>query len=303
MLIDLNLIHTFLEVTKTKNLHMAAQRLDITQSAVSQRIAALEAQVGKSLFLRRGGMELNSVGERFLTACRGYHETVDHLERWILEESESLSGDVRLMVTYGMAGRLLPQFLKNFLAQHDQARFLCLSVESSPQVEEAVLNGTVDVGVMVALPQKPSLKAIKLFANNAVYMMCSPDHPFAKRKKVTYEEILTTRLLIHSHKGSRTQQLIFKGMGKKYDEMKNVVRLPDMDTCKQHALAGVGIAFLASMYIFDEVRDGRLIKLPGFKVSTPLYLISRSEKHEIPLVREFKKEFVEYCRELDKKWK
>lgn len=302
-MIDLNLIHTFLEVTKTKNLRMAAQRLGVTQSAISQRIAALESQLGKSLFLRRGGMELNSVGQAFLKECAGYHENVTRIENWILSESGQMSGEVRMIATHGMIGRLFPDFLKEFLKQYPLARVSCVSVEASPQVEEQILSGQADLGLMVGLSQKPSMKTIKVLSNNCVLMVCAANHPLAKKKQITKRDLLSTRLLVHSHKGSRTQAGIFSALDFRQEDVLNIMRLPDMDTCKRHALAGLGVTFVANMYVYNEIRSGQLVALPGFKLKTPLYLISRNEKYEFPIVREFKKEFVAYCRELDEKWK
>ena len=74
---DIDLIKTFLEVSRTRHFGRAANNLFVTSAAVSARIKLMESQLGVELFIRhRGNVRLTSEGERLLP----YAETM--LETW-----------------------------------------------------------------------------------------------------------------------------------------------------------------------------------------------------------------------------
>jgi DNA-binding transcriptional LysR family regulator len=300
-MIDLNLIYTFVEVAKKKSIYLAARRLDITQSAVSQRIKALEDQIGKSLFLRKAGMELNSAGEELFFVCKEYIRNASEIDNWVKFQKGYVGGDISIMTTYGPVSYIFPDFLKDFLSEHEDIRIGVKSVESSPAVEDSVLKGEADIGLIVGPCQRPSLKVQTIIKNNPVLMVCSPSY-FLARKKFSKADLHKARLLVHSHKSSRTLREIFKQIGVPFYKFENMLRLPDMETCKVHALKGLGVAFIAKIYINEELKTGKLVSLPNFELRRPMNLISRNDKNESLPIKIFKDAFVEYCHELDARW-
>jgi DNA-binding transcriptional LysR family regulator len=80
------------------------------------------------------------------------------------------------------------------------------------------------------------------------------------------------------------------------------LRLPGMVDCKSYALKGLGVALMAKTLIHNELKEGKLIRLPFFEMKQPVYLISRNEKYESPTVSAFKEDVVKFCHELDRKW-
>jgi len=157
-MLDLNLIYTFLEVARAKKINIAARRLNITQPAVSQRIKALEDQVGKSLFLRRGGMELNAAGKELYSICEKYIENVAEIDNWVKYQKGYIGGDVSVMTPYGPVGSIFAPFLEKFLPRYEDINLEIMSVEASHIVENRVLEGEADLGIIVGPCHKPSLK-------------------------------------------------------------------------------------------------------------------------------------------------
>lgn len=54
------------------------------------------------------------------------------------------------------------------------------------------------------------------------------------------------------------------------------------------------------MYIRNELKEGEIVSLPGFKMNGTINLISRNEKYESPAIKAFKNELIAYCAVLDK---
>ena len=298
-MIDLNLILTFIEVAKTKNLRLAARDMAVSQPALSQRIKALEDQVGKSLFLRRAGMELNSTGKEFYLICEDYAKNIELIDGWVHAQKGAVAGTVCITTTYGPVGYIFPNFLKSFLNKYRDIRVHCTSVNTTPMVEDEVLSGKTELGMIVGPCQKPSLKTQILLKNNKLLMVCSPDYPLAKKKKISKDNLCQARILVHSGKDSRTQRNIFKQLKMEPSEFSDILRLPDMESCKTHALIGVGASFVANLYVYKDIKAGKLVALPGFTMNPAINLISRNEKYISPAVTIFKNEFVKYCRKLD----
>lgn len=301
-MVDLNLIFTFLWVAKLKSLKLVAQKFSVTQPALSQRIKQLETQVGKSLFLRKQGMELNPAGKELYELCEGYLKSGELIEGWIASQKGTVAGSISITTTHGPVRYVFPDFLGLFFKKYPFVKVACRSVETSPMVEDEVLSGKTDIGMIVGNCQKPSLKSLRLIANNSLLMACSPSYHLAGKPRIGKEDISAARLILHSEKTSRTMQKIFKMLGVSFEKIENVLRLPDMESCKTFAMKGMGVAFVAKMYIQDELKRGELVALPGFKLTSPFYLISRNEKYESSAMTAFKTDFAKYCRELDRKW-
>lgn len=297
---DLNLIKTFVEVARIENLNLAAQKLYVTPSALSQRIKALEDRVGRSLFVRkRTGMELTKAGHELMEICFSLNSDMEKISNWMMYQKGYVGGHISIAICPGMSNFLFPDFMKEFLEKHHQITFAvnnALSVDS----EDAVAEGKADVGIIVGKCQRPSLKMQRILTNNNVLMVCSPDYFLSKKKNITRKDLNEATILWHGDKRSRTLKEICKDLGIPFHSEVVKVILPDMDACKQHALKGIGIAFVAKMYIQEELKRGDLVALPGLNLKRPAYMISRNEKYEAPAINAFKDEFVSYCAEFDK---
>lgn len=301
-MIDMNLLNTFIEVAKTGNLSIVAQRLFITQSALSQRVKTLEGQIGKSLFFRRKtGMELSKTGQELFAICKELTRDLTKVNNWIDIQKQYKGGIITISSISSVITHVLPDFLKDFLPKFDD---LSVTIEQnvSSVIEEDVLSGRVDLGLISAKCQKPSLKAIRLFERHEMMMVCSPDY-LAKRKTIDVKDLSNEKIIWYAAKRSRGLKRICQRLGIKYHKGIGDIRLPDMESCRLYALKGLGIAFLGKMTVFDDMKQGNLVEIPGFDLAPGMYLISRREEYEPPAISSFKSEFTKFCHELDKIWR
>lgn len=303
-MIDLNLIFTFLEVARSRSLGAAAKRLHVTPPAVSQRIRALEDQIGKSLFLRKkSGMEPNREGREFIEVCSDLRSSLTRIDDWISTQRGVVKGEVLIASVLSPSCPVFPGFLKQFLDAYPNVKISLNEVQGSAAAEADVLSGKADIGLIVGECQKPSLKMQRIPMNNEVYLVCSPRYFLAKKKRITKEDFQKSRLILHSPTHGRTTRVAFKEIGISADDFSDTIIVPNMESSKYHIMSGVGVALIAKMYIFEELKKGDLVILPGLCLRRPAYLISRNEKYETSAVTMFKKEFVKFCSEFSKKLK
>jgi len=301
-MVDLHLISTFLEVAKAGNLNIAARRFNITQPALSHRVRMLEEQVGKDLFYRKKtGMELNPAGVELLAICENLGRNIESVDSWIAGQKGYIGGELTISIIPGLISSYLPKFLKSFLKKYPTIK-VDLRQNVTAITEEDVLAGNADFGIIVGNCRKPSLKVQKLFENNSILMVCSPDYPAAGEKRITAGGLKKFDIIWPADKRSRTIERICRKLGITNQQELGYIRLPDMLSSKDYALKGLGIAFIAKMYICDELKKGNLVALPGFNLKSSGHLISRNVKYESPARTVFKEELVKFFRKLDEKW-
>jgi len=296
--IDIETINAFLEVAKLGNMSIAAKNLYVTQSAISQRISSLEAHMGQTLFIRKyGGMELNRHGLELLDACKNLKKNITIFNDLILERKNIVKGHIKIITVSSFIDYVFPGFLKKFFGEYDDVKFT-IDVHTSGYIEEGVYNGNYDLGIIVGECKKKSLESIKIMENR-VYMVCSKDHPLAKKSQITDDDLKGTKIIWHSEKVSRTVKQVSKKMGFRSIEQAGDIYLSDMESCKIYAMQGLGLAFVADNHIKEELRDGKLVKLADFVLDKPAHLISRNEQYQSNLIRIFRDKFVSYCKKID----
>jgi LysR family transcriptional regulator, flagellar master operon regulator len=154
---DLNLPRTFLEIVETRNFAKAAERLHVTQTAVSARIRSLEELLGRRLFVRnKAGAVLTPAGERFARYARILVQAWEQARHQV-----AVPPGRRAVLTVGCEMTLWDPLLVDWLRwMHRSAPHLALrtAVATPADLVEQVSAGVLDVGVMYAPQQRPGLK-------------------------------------------------------------------------------------------------------------------------------------------------
>lgn len=144
--LDVALIRTFVATADHGNMTVAANRLHMTQSAVSQQIKRLEEMFGSALFEReKRGLRLTEAGERLLGSARRLLILNDDI--WIDMTERTVEGGVRLGVPYDLIGSALAPVLKSYAERHPQVE-ITLICGSSPELMQALEHGAIDLGVI-----------------------------------------------------------------------------------------------------------------------------------------------------------
>ncbi len=155
---DLELLRTFLEVSRTRHFALAARNLFVTQAAVSARIRSLEDIVGSKLFTRnRNNIQLTLAGHRLLAHAETIINTWNRalLETGAEDESKSLIG-------LGCLPSLWETYLTHWLPRiHQQAPSVLLQIEllSSPNLVPRVREQSLTLGLLYEPPQASDLVA------------------------------------------------------------------------------------------------------------------------------------------------
>src|SRR5262252_3286797 len=181
--VNLDTLKLFCDVVRLRSVSRAASSNGVTQSAASQAIQQLEAELDVPLLDRsRRPLVPTEAGQVFFEACRDLLQGFDNARASLLASKERVEGTVRVAAIYSVGLHDMSRHMQPFMAKHPQARVL-LECLHPHKVVEAVLNDEADVGVLSYPTATRTLNVLPLRSEPMV-LVTHPSHRLAKRKHV-----------------------------------------------------------------------------------------------------------------------
>jgi len=284
---ELRQLRTFVLAAELLSFTRAAEMLKMTQGAVSQQIAALEKDLGASLFERAGRhVALTETGSRFQEYARRIVDLADEAMREVAQTTTEVRGLLRIAASTVPAETLLPQLLSEFRRMYPGVRE-CVNVSDTLQATRAVEAGDADIGLVGELPKSSNLQSTPL-ASDELTLVVAPNHPFAKKGVASVNELRGEPLIVREHgSGSRScleEALTSKGLA--LTELSIVVEVNSNDSIRSAVECGTGIAFLSTSAVGDDDKIVP-IRVRGLRPRRELYVINAPKRHAVSPVREF----------------
>ncbi len=188
-MIDLDGIKAFTTVAETSSFSLAANRLHLTQPAVSKRIALLESQMGVRLFDRIGRtVTLTEAGRALEPRALEILLNIKDTQRVISNLAGDVGGQLSLATSHHIGLWHLPQVLRAFSAQHPKVA-LDLHFMDSEVAYEQIVQGNLELGIITLAPTSHErLASIPIWRDELVFV-CSADQPLAQNNKIYLEQL------------------------------------------------------------------------------------------------------------------
>ncbi|MFT6017219.1 MAG: DNA-binding transcriptional LysR family regulator [Patiriisocius sp.] len=188
-MIDIDGIKAFVTVADARSFSIAANRLHLTQPAVSKRIALLESQMGVRLFDRIGRtVNLTEAGRALEPRARGILLDIEDTHRAISNLAGNIGGQLSLATSHHIGLWRLPQVLRKFSQRYPDVS-LDLHFMDSEVAHDQIVQGNLELGVITLAPNSHErLTAIPVWRDQLVFM-CAADHPLANQGKVYIEQL------------------------------------------------------------------------------------------------------------------
>lgn len=272
-------LKVFRAVAEQESFRKAAERLNLSQPAVSQNIHALEEELGTTLFDRSGNhVRLTREGTVLLKYARRNvqlaRETLDALAKIGGEPR----GELRLGASTTVAQYILPRMLGAFQKQYPQ---IALSVTSgnTEHVVDLLLHGQIAMGIIEGPASSRELRK-RRFLEDRMVLIVPRDHPLAALRKVPIDSLKEVPLLMREPgSGSRrVVELALRRAGLKLNQLKVAMDLDSTEAIVSGVEAGLGAGFVSQWAIGKEVRLGTLrpVHVVGLEIVRDLTLIQRS---------------------------
>jgi DNA-binding transcriptional LysR family regulator len=276
---DTRQLAAFCAVVERKSFSQAADRLGVTQPAVSLQIRSLEERLGQRLFDRSGRrVEPTEAGLRLY---RGAQKLLA-LEQQVLEdvagdEDGELRGELAIGAATGPGATVVPVLLCEFQRENPEVR-VELTISDTQSVIEAVARRELELGVVGATPRHRSV-AYEPFFKDEVVLVCPPQHPFAG-KTISIDDLRGEQLVL-MQEGAGVRQVIeeeLRKAGKRLRDLDVRLELGLQESVKSAVEAGYGVTFISRTAVESELADGSLAsaRVRGLEPSRQISLVRAS---------------------------
>ena len=169
-------LRIFVAVAERDHVTAAARALNLTQSAVSNALAALEAEHQVRLFDRVGrGVALNATGRAFLPEAKAVLARAAAAEAALADLSALRRGRLAVFASQTIASYWLPRRLVDFHTAHPGVE-LDVQIGNTREVAQAVLNGAAEIGLVEGVVDAPALTQVQV-GSDRLAVVVTPDHP------------------------------------------------------------------------------------------------------------------------------
>ena len=287
---DTRQLAAFCAVVERRSFSQAAERLGVTQPAVSLQIRSLEQRLGRQLLDRSGrrvepteaGLRLYASAQRLLQAEEQLLEELDS------DDHGAVTGNLELGASTGPGGTVVPVTLCEFQERH-QGVHVRLSVSDTQTVVAQVAERELELGIVGAGRRHRGV-TFEPFFRDEVVLALPATHPFAD-KTITLEQLKREPLIVMQD-GAGVRQVL-------EDELrKSGARLRDLDvrlelglqeSVRSAVLAGHGVTFISRLAIESDVAAGLLAtaRVRGLDPVREIFLARASGRSETRAARAF----------------
>jgi len=287
---DTRQLAAFCAVVERKSFSQAAERLGVTQPAVSLQIRSLEQRLGRQLLDRSGRrVEPTEAGRRLYASAQRVLAAEEHLlEDLDADDEGAITGTLELGASTGPGGTVVPLLLCEFQEQQPEVR-VRLTVSDTQTVVDRVAERELELGIVGAGRRHRGV-AFEPFFRDEVVLACPPDHRFAG-KTVSLDDLKGERLIV-MQEGAGVRQVI-------EDELRKAgMRLRDLDvglelglqeSVRSAVLAGHGIAFISRLAIEADLAAGGIAtaRVRGLDPVREIFLARATGRSETRAARAF----------------
>jgi DNA-binding transcriptional LysR family regulator len=287
---DTRQLAAFCAVVERKSFSQAAERLGVTQPAVSLQIRSLEQRLGRQLLDRSGRrVEPTEAGRRLYASAQRLLAAEEHLlEDLDADDEGAITGTLELGASTGPGGTVVPLLLCDFQEQHPDVR-VRLTVSDTQTVVDRVGDRELELGIVGAGRRHRGV-AFEPFFRDEVVLACPSGHRLAG-KTISLDDLKGEKLIV-MQEGAGVRQVI-------EDELRKTgMRLRDLDvhlelglqeSVRSAVVAGHGIAFISRLAIEADLDAGRIAtaRVRGLDPVREIFLARASGRSETRAARVF----------------
>ncbi len=272
-------LRIFMLVAERGHMTHAAEAMGISQSGASAAIKALEREFGVMLFNRVGrGIELSQAGTRFLPEAKAVLDRAA-AARLVLENiSQTTVGSVSVAASQTIASYWLPDRLAAFHEAFPAVR-LDVTVGNTRQVEDAVLEGAADIGLVEGRTRSDVLKRVRVDTDRLI-LVAAPGYHLAAQGGAL--DLASIRWIVRE-RGSGTREALEDLAGRQglsLDDLQVFLVLPGNEAVRQAVEAGAGATIVSERVAARSLAEGTLSQVPLDLPVREFALITHGERQQ-----------------------
>lgn len=291
---ELRQLRTFQAIAETGSFTKAAQRVHLTQAAVSAQIKGLEGEAGTPLFSRiNKKVYLTEAGEVLLKRVERILREHDDALFELAELGQAGRGRLRIGTASTMASHHpLPKILAEVKREHPRAQITVVR-GTSDEIVSKILSGDLDLG-LVSLPVDASDIQTDLLRSDRLVAILPPNHRLARQRTISAAQLAAEPLILGEEGGNtrRKIDLFFEKAGLRPEIIMELGSMAGLKSMVEH---GLGVSIVPQASAREEIAAGRVRAVPvrGMIISFEIGLAAL-KSHYVPPVQQT---FRQLCRE------
>ena len=257
---DTRQLAAFCAVVERRSFSQAAERLGVTQPAVSLQVRALEERLGQRLIDRSGRrVEPTEAGRRLYRNAQRLLQLEQQLIEDVRGDGGQLKGTLTIGASTGPGAHLVPLLLCEFQREHPDLR-VALSISDTHAVIERVAERELELGIVGALRRHRSLDFEPL-AVDEIVLAVPPGHASAGGQIGL--DALRDETLVVMQEGAGVRQVVEEALrrsGLRLRGLEPKLELGLQESVKSAVEAGYGVTFISSRAVESELADGTLAR-------------------------------------------
>jgi DNA-binding transcriptional LysR family regulator len=272
---DTRQLAAFCAVVEKSSFSQAAEKLGVTQPAVSLQVRALEERLGQTLLDRSGRrVEPTEAGLRLYRSAQRMLALEEQLYDEVADESGGLQGTLAIGASTGPGAHLVPLLLCEFQRAHPELH-VALSIWDTQTVSEKVAQRELELGVVGALRRSRSL-SFEPLVRDEIVLAVPPGHR-AAGGTVSVDE-LREETVIAMQEGAGVRQVVdeeLRRAGLRVRELEPRLELGLQESVKSAVAAGFGVTFISRTAIEGELAAGTLAmaRVESLDPARQIYLV------------------------------
>jgi len=239
---DTQQILAFLAVADAGSFSGAAQRLNLTQPAISKRVRGLEEVMGRALFDRIGRqVNLTEAGQALLPVARRIRRDLEDAHRAVSDLGGPVGGRLALVTSHHIGLHLLPGILRRYVRRHPAVE-PDLAFMDSEDAFRAVERGEYELAIVTLPDHHPAELSVRTLWQDPLHIVVAPEHPLAAGAPPSPELLTHHRAILPAHH-TVTRQRLERWLMAQNAGCGEVMEVNYLQTI--HTLVGVGLGWSA----------------------------------------------------------
>jgi DNA-binding transcriptional LysR family regulator len=278
--VTLEQLRIFIAVAEREHVTQAARTLNLTQSAASAAIAALEARYGIRLFDRVGrGIVLTQTGRIFLAEAKAVVARAHAAEQVIDDLAGLRRGALTIAASQTIANYWLPQRLPSFQTTHPGVA-LDVRIANTEVVAQLVQDGAADIGFVEGVVDDPALN-IRKIEGDTLIVVVGVRHPWVKLRKVEPAMLTSTEWILREP-GSGTRSMFdaaIRRHGLKLADLTIRLELPSNEAVRGAVESGLCATAISNLVVARALASKTLHHVPLTLPARPFFILRHNERH------------------------
>lgn len=267
----------FRAVAAERSFRRAAERLYLTQPAVTQQIKALEELIGLPLFDRSGReVTLTPAGSLLLQYAEQSGATLERAAVELAALKGRLSGTLRIAASTTIAQYILPPLIASFLRLHP-AVHIELDSSNTESVADSIATGRAALGLVEGPPHSSQLRS-ELWLPDELVLLVPPSHEWSGQRQITLHQLAAAPLLMRE-RGSGTREVIetaLEAAGLPARDLRIAIELNSTEAILGCIESGAGVGFVSRSAVHRQLAANSLaiIAVNGLSIYRDLLLLT-----------------------------